>query len=112
MPVSDLDTPWIKHKQPKGSHLTYNMIPTIKFNVDIIMSSCMQSQQVFVDADAPTIRKKIKKLSKQEPYESRVVWRNLTEAMARDDSEAAGEAKHTVRPSVVTDFTKDHEYFL
>ena len=59
----------------------------------------MQSQQVFVDANAPTIRKKIKKLSKQEPYESRVVWRDLTEAIARDDSEAAGEAKHTVRPS-------------
>lgn len=58
----------------------------------------MQSQQVFVDADAPTIRKKIKKLSKQEPYESRVVWRDLNEAMARGDSEAAGEAKHTVRP--------------
>ena len=61
------------------------------------MSLYMQSQQEFVDAYAPTIRKKIKKLSKQEAYESRVVWRDLTEAMARDDSEAAGEAKHIVR---------------
>ena len=65
---------------------------------NVILLLCMQSQQVFVDADAPTIRKKIKKLSKQEPYESRVVWKDLTEAMARGDSEAAGEAKHTVRP--------------
>ena len=51
---------------------------------------------MFVDAYAPTIRKKIKKLSKQEAYESRVVWRDLTEAMARGDSETAAEAKHTV----------------
>ena len=56
----------------------------------------LQAQQVFVDADSPIIRKKIKKLSKQEPFESRVVWRELTESLARDDSEAAGEAKHAV----------------
>ena len=51
---------------------------------------------MFIDANTPTIRKKIKKLSKQEPYESRIVWRDLTEAMARGDSETAAEAKHTV----------------
>ena len=51
---------------------------------------------MFVDANTPTVRKKIKKLSKQEPYESRIVWRDLTEAMARGDSETAAEAKHTV----------------
>ena len=52
---------------------------------------------MFVDANSPVIRKKIKKLSKQEPFESRVVWRHLTEALAREESEAAGEAKHAVR---------------
>ena len=57
----------------------------------------MQSQQVFVDANAPTIRKKIRKLSKQEPHESRVVWRDLTEAIARGDSEGAADTKHAVR---------------
>ena len=47
-----------------------------------------------------TIRKKIKKLDKQEPYESRVVWRHLTESLERGDKEAAAEAKHTVRSMV------------
>ena len=52
---------------------------------------------MFVDTNNPNIRKKIKKLSKQEAYESRVVWRDLTKAMARGDSETAAEAKYTVR---------------
>ena len=54
---------------------------------------------MFIDASSPTVRKKIKKLSKQEPYESRIVWRELTEALARGDSTTAAEAKHTVRGS-------------
>ena len=56
---------------------------------------------MFVDANTPTVRKKIKKLSKQEPYESRIVWRDLTEAMARGDSETAAEAKYTVSMYIV-----------
>ena len=51
---------------------------------------------MFVDASTPTVRKKIRKLPMQESYESRIVWRDLTEAMARGDSEAAVEAKHIV----------------
>ena len=62
--------------------------------------TCTQEQQVFVDASNPTIRKKIKKQDKQEPYESRVVWRHLTESLERGDKEAAAEAKHTVRSMV------------
>ena len=60
----------------------------------------MQAQQVFVDANTPVIRKKIKKLSNQEPYESRVVWQHLTEALERDDSENAAEAKHAVSTTI------------
>ena len=44
----------------------------------------------------PTIRKKVKKFSLQEPYESRVIWRHLTAALEREDSEAASIAKHEV----------------
>ena len=48
----------------------------------------------------PTIRKKVKKFSSQEPCESRIVWRHLTSALERDDSEAASRAKHEVGSSV------------
>ncbi len=44
----------------------------------------------------PTIRKKVKKFALQDPHESRIVWRHLTEALEREDSEAASEAKHEV----------------
>ena len=57
----------------------------------------LQSQEVFIDAaNVPTIRKKVKTMSAVEPSDSRAVWRYVTEAMLRGDSEAASEAKHTV----------------
>lgn len=44
----------------------------------------------------PSIRKKLKKFSLQEEYESRVIWRHLTAALEREDAEAAAAAKHEV----------------
>ena len=44
----------------------------------------------------PTIRKKVQKFSLQQDFESRVVWRHVTEAIQREDSEAAAIAKHEV----------------
>lgn len=61
---------------------------------------------MFIDANAPVIRKKIKKFTKQEPYESRVVWKHLTEALEKQDSEAAAEAKHAVRQLYVQHICK------
>jgi len=55
---------------------------------------------VFVDTlNTPTIRKKLKKLSSQDPGESRRRWQHVTEALRRQDIEAATEAKHTVSDS-------------
>ena len=46
--------------------------------------------------NTPTIRKKLKKLSAQDPEESRKRWQFVTEALLNRDVEAATEAKHTV----------------
>ena len=44
----------------------------------------------------PVFQKKVKKFSLQEDFESRVVWRRLTEALKQNDTEAAATAKHEV----------------
>ena len=46
--------------------------------------------------NTPTIRKKLKNLSAQDPGESRRRWQHVTEALLNKDVEAATEAKHTV----------------
>ena len=46
--------------------------------------------------NTPIIRKKLKKLSAQDPGESRRRWQFVTEALLNRDVEAATEAKHTV----------------
>jgi hypothetical protein len=46
--------------------------------------------------NTPTIRKKLRKLSAQDPGESRRRWQFVTEALVNRDVEAATEAKHTV----------------
>jgi len=52
-------------------------------------------QEVFIDTlNTPTIRKKLKRLSAQDPEESRSRWQHVTEALRRQDIEAATEAKH------------------
>jgi len=54
-----------------------------------------QDQEVFIDTlNTPTIRKKLKRLSAQDPGESRSRWQQVTEALRRQDIEAATEAKH------------------
>ena len=63
----------------------------------------MQDQEVFMDTlNTPTIRKKLKRLSAQDPGESRRRWQHVTEALRRQDIEAATEAKHTVRTGTVS----------
>ena len=46
--------------------------------------------------NTPTIRKKLRKLSAQDPGESRRRWQHVTEALRKKDVEAATEAKHAV----------------
>ena len=46
--------------------------------------------------NSPTIRKKLQKLSSQDPGESRYRWRHVTEALSKKDVEAASEGKHMV----------------
>ena len=47
--------------------------------------------------NTPTIRKKLKILSAQDPGESRRRWQHVTEALLKKDVDAATEAKHAVR---------------
>lgn len=47
--------------------------------------------------NTPTIRKKLKTLSAQDPGESRRRWQYVTEALLQKDVDAATEAKHAVR---------------
>ena len=44
----------------------------------------------------PIIRKKVKKLESQEEFESKRKWHKVTQALIRDDVEAASAAKHEV----------------
>ena len=44
----------------------------------------------------PTIRKKFKKMERQEPIESKRRWHRVTEALKSNDIEAATDAKHEV----------------
>ena len=46
--------------------------------------------------NTPTIRKKLRRLSAQDPGESRNRWQHVTEALRRQDIDAATEAKHVV----------------
>ena len=56
-----------------------------------------QDQEVFMDTlNTPTICKKLKKLTSQDPGESRRRWQHVTEALKRRDLEAAADAKHVV----------------
>lgn len=55
------------------------------------------SEEQFVDVLAlPTIRKKIQKLSAQDPGESRRRWIKVTRALAKGDEQEATDAKHEV----------------
>jgi hypothetical protein len=59
----------------------------------------LQESDVFFDTSStPRIRKKIQKFSLQENYESRVVWKFVTQALEREDTESASAAKHEVVP--------------
>lgn len=57
----------------------------------------VQENEVFLDVrNKPCIRKKIEKFSLQKDHESRVVWKFVTQALEREDVEAAAAAKHDV----------------
>ena len=65
------------------------------------LTTSTQDQEVFIDTlNTPTIRKKLKRLSAQDPGESRSRWQHVTEALRRQDIEAATEAKHVVSKQV------------
>ena len=51
--------------------------------------------------NTPTVRKKILKVSAQEPGESRRRWQHVTRALLNKDIEAATDAKHAVRRGCV-----------
>lgn len=56
-----------------------------------------QDQEVFIDTlTIPTFKKKLKKLSAQDPGESRRRWHAVTEALWKKDVDTATEAKHEV----------------
>lgn len=56
-----------------------------------------QKQEAFLDTQKiQTTCKKMKKLSVQDPGESRRRWQHVTEALKRNNLEAAADAKHTV----------------
>ena len=46
--------------------------------------------------NTPTYRKKLKRLSAQDPKESRRRWQYVTEALRNKNVEAATDAKHAV----------------
>lgn len=46
--------------------------------------------------NTPTYRKKLQRLSSQDPAESRKKWRDVTLALRQKDVEAATDAKHAV----------------
>ena len=49
--------------------------------------------------NTPTVRKKLLKLSAQDPGESRKRWQHVTNALWKKDIEEATDAKHAVSPS-------------
>ena len=54
-------------------------------------------REVFLDThNLQTVRKKIKRLDAMERHESRLVWRDLTQALRAEDLESATDAKHAV----------------
>ena len=50
--------------------------------------------------NTPTIRKKLRKLSAQDPGESRRRWQCVTEALQQRDIDTATDEKHQVRVGV------------
>ena len=60
-----------------------------------------QEQEVFFDTiNTPTVKKKLQKVSAQDPGESRRRWQRVTEALFSKDIEEATDAKHEVSPLV------------
>ena len=70
---------------------------TLFMSLPLTPHTHIQDQEVFMDTlNTPTIRKKLKRLSAQDPGESRRRWQHVTEALKRRDLEAAADAKHVV----------------
>lgn len=69
----------------------------IFFSALLYIIVIVQESVVYLDIRTiPRIRKKILKFSLQEENESRVVWKFVTQALEREDTEAASTAKHEV----------------
>ena len=69
-----------------------------------LLLSCLylvQSREIFMDTiNTPTVRKKLLKLSAQDPGESRRLWQHVTEALGKGDVDTAAQAKHVVSHSI------------
>ena len=50
--------------------------------------------------NTPTVRKKLLKLSAQDPGESGRLWQHVTEALSKGDVDTAAQAKHVVSHSI------------
>ena len=105
-----------------NNYIIYNFLYTFLFTVPITLhwnqaahpNKCLinalppslppslpQEQEVFMDTvNTPTIRKKLRKLSAQDPGESRRRWQRVTEALQQRDIDTATDEKHQVRVGV------------
>lgn len=78
---------YIKHSNGVSTYILTNSINSTPF----------QDEEVFVDTiNSPTIRKKYKKLEKQEDNESMKKWHLVTIGLRDNDIDAATDAKHAV----------------
>lgn len=78
---------YIKHSNGVSTHIPSNPINSTPF----------QDEEVFVDTiNSPTIRKKYKKLEKQEDNESMKKWYPVTIGLRDNDIDVASNAKHAV----------------
>lgn len=58
---------------------------------------------MFLDTlNTPTYRKKLRRLSSQDPGDSRRRWEHVTRALRKKDVEAATDAKHAVSSTHIT----------
>ncbi len=69
--------------------------PTVVITTYIYLAS--QDSEVFMDTiNTPTYKKKLRRLSSQDPGESRKRWQHVTKALRERDVDAATDAKHAV----------------
>lgn len=87
---------------PFLSSLSSPFLPSSSSSIFLpfLLLSSVKSRDVFMDTiNTPTVRKKLLKLSAQDPLESRRLWQHVTEALSKGDVDTAAKAKHIVSHS-------------